>query len=171
MGPRRDLPHSCGAVLDAQRGVSMIASTSHPGSQVFLRRARHFARRELYEQHGGLPVSHRMLSYFLLHLAGVTAADIAAWESERREHMLRRIVRHEDVTPEDASEWAVVTQQSVAKQLMACIAIIGRGETRARIRRLAEEMGRINFEPREAVLLRFPGPPRLAAPQTREAVV
>ena len=148
----------------------LMTSTIHPGSQVFLRRARHFARRELQEQCGALPVSPNMLTYFLLHLAGVNAAQIAAWEGERREYVLRRIARHEDVTPEDAADWALVTKQSVAKQIMACIAIVGLGEMRDRVRRLADEMGRIDFEPREAVVMRFPGPSRLAVPHITEAL-
>lgn len=139
----------------------MTAIQSHEGGQAFLRRARHFARREVREQEGALPVSPRMLSYFLLHLAGANVGQIATWEGERREAILPRVARHDDVTPEDAAEWSTVTRQAVAEELMLCIALIGRGPKRARIALLAEQMGRINFEPREGQLVRFPGPSRL----------
>ena len=134
----------------------MTASTSHEGGQHFLRRARHFARRELAARGAALPVSLSMLAHFLLYLGGVRAAEIAIWEEERREALLPRLIKHEDVTPQDAADWAAVSRRRIAKQLLACMAILGDGEDRARIAALAEEMGRINFEPREGERLPFP---------------
>ena len=147
----------------------MIASASHEGGQAFLRRARHFARREVFEQQGSLPVSQQMLTFFLLYLAGANAAQIALWEEERREARLPRMLRNRDMTPQDAAEWAIVTRRDVALQLFACMALLGNGEQRARIDLLAAQMGRLNFEPREGELRRSPGPSRLSR-QVIEAV-
>ena len=147
----------------------MTASISHEGGQYFLRRARHFARRELAARDGALPVSVSMLAHFLLYLGGVRAAHIALWEEARREALLPRVIKREDVTPEDAAEWAAVSRRSIAKQLLVCMALIGNGEQRARIAALSEEMGVINFEPREAEQLRFPGPSRLSHKITEAA--
>jgi hypothetical protein len=134
----------------------MIASTSHDGGQHFLRRATHFARREIAARRGAVPVSVRMLSYFLLYLGGVSAAEIAVWEEERREALLPRLIEHKDVTPQDAADWASVSRRDIAKHLLACMAILGDGEDRARITALAEEMGRVNYEPRAGEKLGFP---------------
>ena len=147
----------------------MTASTGHEGGQYFLRRARYFARRELAARPGALPVSLSMLANFLLYLGGADAAQIAVWEEERREAMLPRLVKHEDVTPQDAADWVAVSRREIARHLLACMAILGNGADRARIAALAEEMGRINFEPREGKTLPFPGPPRLSRQITEAA--
>lgn len=139
----------------------MIASTSHEGGQHFLRRATHFARREIAARGGAVPVSVRMLSYFLLYLSGASAAEIAVWEEERREAMLPRLIEHRDVTPQDAADWASVSRRDIAKHLLACMVILGDGEDRARIAALVEEMGRINYEPRQGECILFPSSRRV----------
>ena len=110
-----------------------------------------------------VPVSVGMLSHFLLYRAGVSAAQIAAWEEERREALLPDFLKHSSViTPQDAADWATVTPCDVAKQLMACMALLGKGGHHIHMDALCDEMGRINFEPREAEHYRFPGPSRLS---------
>lgn len=151
-GPRPR--HRYGAALLARWGT-MSASVSDPGGQDFLRRARYFARRELYNR-GAPPVSVRMLSHFLLYLSGASAAQIAMWEEERREAVLPRLIKHEDVTPQDAADWAAVPRRDVARHLLACMAILGNGAHRARIACLAAQMGRINLEPRDCEMLTGP---------------
>jgi hypothetical protein len=139
----------------------MFTSKFPESGQYFLRRARHFARRELAAQGAALPVSVRMLSHFLLHLSGANATQIALWEEARREALLPRFIKHEDVMPQDAADWAAISRRDIAKHLIACMAILGRGEHCARITALAEEMGQISFEVREGDVLRFPCPSRL----------
>lgn len=140
----------------------MTATQSHKGGQAFLRRARHFARREVFDRQGALPVSQQMLTFLLLYLAGAKAAQIALWEEERREARLPAMLAAKDVTPQDAADWASITPQSVAKQIFACMALVGKGAQRARVDFLAAQMGRINFEPRDGVVVPFGGPAALS---------
>lgn len=137
----------------------------HDGGQFFLRRARHFAARD----GAAMPVSISMLAAYLLYLGGVSAAQIALWEEERREAELPALLASREISVEDAAAWAAVTRRDVAKQLMTCMALLGIGAYRARVMALSEEMGVINFEPRGGEVLRFPGPSRLAPPRITEA--
>jgi hypothetical protein len=145
----------------------MKVSLSHDGGQYFLRRARHFAAREC----AALPVSITMLAAYLLYLGGATAAQIAAWEEERREAELPAMLKSPDLSVEEAAAWAAVTRRDIARQLMTCMALLGAGELRARVLALSEEMGVINFEPRGGEVVPFPGPPKLAPRRTTEAAL
>jgi hypothetical protein len=123
------------------------SSTHHEGGNAFLARAKHFARREMEAHPGELPISFMQLSHYLLFRAGASATEIAAIvEIERR---------------------------YISKRLMCCMAALGAvdDQRRARVERLVAEFGQINFEPRDGVLVRFPGPAQLAPPRTVEATL
>ena len=106
-----------------------------------MRRALHFARREMEAHPGELPISVSQLSYYLLFRAGTSSSEIAALIEVHRRQLSRR--------------------------LLACMALLGtvNTESRARVEALVAEMGQINFEARDGELLKFPGPSRLAQPQ------
>jgi hypothetical protein len=115
----------------------MTASTI-AGGESFMRRALHFARREMEAHPGELPISVTQMSMYLLFRAGASAAEIAA--------MIEMHQRH------------------VSKRLMAAMSALGviTAERRARVEDLVAAMGQIRFEPRGGELVRFPGPSRLA---------
>lgn len=121
----------------------MTASAIDAGD-TFMRRALHFARQEMENHPGELPISLMQLSHYLLFRAGASAAEIAALMEYERRH--------------------------VSKRLMGCMAALGavNAARRARVENLVREMGQINFEPRDGELLRFPGPSRLAPTHTLE---
>ena len=106
-----------------------------------MRRAMHFARREMEAHPGELPICVTQLSYYLLYRAGASSSEIAGLIEVRHRHL--------------------------AKRLMACMALLGTVDTRrrARVEALVAEMGQINFEARDGELLKFPGPSRLAQPR------
>jgi hypothetical protein len=120
-------PPSCGAVLDAPNGVSMIASTSHEGSEVFMRRALHFATREV----GLVSLPATWLSYYIAYRAGMTVDAIAEQLDVGRKHVARRIA--------------------------AVMELMRHPEIRSRMDGLVDEMGRIRFEDRGGVVFSFPG--------------
>ena len=103
-----------------------------------MRRALHFARREMDAHPGELPISVTQMSMYLLFRAGSSAAEIAAMIEVHQRHVSRR--------------------------LMAAMSALGAVDTkrRARVEELVNEMGCINFEPREGQLIRFPGPSQLS---------
>jgi hypothetical protein len=121
----------------------MITSTSHQGSEVFIRRALHFATREVSEQPRIVPLPATWLSYYIAYRAGMTVDAVADQVDVGRKHIARRI--------------------------SAVMAMMRHPEIRARVEALVAEMGRVNFEDRSGVVCRFPGPPRLAPPQCTEA--
>ena len=86
-----------------------------------MRRAVHFARREMEAHPGELPISVVQLSYYLLFRAGASSSEIAALIEVQRRHL--------------------------AKRLMACMAALGTVDTRrrARVEALVAEMGQIHF--------------------------
>jgi hypothetical protein len=104
-----------------------------------MRRALHFATREMEAHPGELPIAVTHLGYYLLFRAGASAAEIAAMIEMDRRH--------------------------VSKRIMACVAALGavNDARRARVEALVAEMGQINFEAREGELIRFPGPSVLSA--------
>ena len=122
--------------------MTASAFTPHEGSDYFMRRALHFARREMEAHPGELPISVTQMSMYLLFRAGSSAAEIAAMIEMRQRH--------------------------VAKRLLSAMALLGtvNTERRARVENLVAEMGQINFEVREGDVLKFPGPSRLAHPRT-----
>jgi hypothetical protein len=126
--------------------MTASASTPHEGSDAFMRRAQHFARREMTAHPGELPISVTQMTMYLLFRAGASAVEIAAMIEVRQRHVSRRLM--------DA---------------MCALGLVNT-ERRARVEDLCAEMGQINFEPREGELLRFPGPSRLAPQRHVEAV-
>lgn len=123
----------------------MTASTI-AGGESFMRRALHFARREMEAHPGELPISLMQLSHYLLFRAGASASEIASLMEYERRH--------------------------VAKRLMGCMCALGElnAARRARVEALVAEMGRIHFEDRPGELCRFPGPSTLAPQRTLEVV-
>jgi uncharacterized small protein (DUF1192 family) len=101
-----------------------------------MRRALHFATREIGETPRIVPLPATWLAFYLLYRAGMPVDEIAALVDVHRKHIARR--------------------------LLASMALLGRPEIRDRIEALAAEMGRITFEDREAERLAFPGPSRLS---------
>ena len=103
-----------------------------------MRRALHFARREMEAHPGELPISVAQLSYYLLFRAGASATEIAMLVEVHRWHL--------------------------SKRLLSCMALLGTVDTqrRARIEALVAEMGQIQFEPRDGDVVRFPGPTHLS---------
>jgi len=144
MGPRRPFRRSRGAVLDASHGAPMMASRSHEGGEVFMRRALYFAAREIGERPRAVPLPATWLAYYLAYRAGMSVDAIAGQ--------------------------ADVSRKPIALRIAAVIALMGHPEIRERIEALVAEMGRVNFESRGAAICRFPGPSRLATPHIREAV-
>lgn len=122
----------------------MLDNTIPDGGEGYMRRALHFARREMDAHRGELPISVTQLSMFLLFRAGLSAAEIAA-------------------TIE-------MDQRRVAKRLMGAMCALGAigPQHRARVEALCAEMGLIKFEPRAGAVVKFPGPSRLA---TRQYIV
>jgi hypothetical protein len=121
--------------------TASVSTPPHEGSDYFMRRALHFARREMEAHPGELPISVTQMSMYLLFRGGVSAAEIAAMIEVHQGHVSRR--------------------------LMAAMSALGTANTerRARVEALCVEMGQINFEVREGEVLKFPGPSRLAKPR------
>lgn len=109
-----------------------------------MRRALHFARREADEAPINVPIVGDLLAYYLLYRAGASVDAIADFVRADRADISRRI--------------------------QLCMSLMSVTAFHARVERLVAEMGSITFEEREAEIMLFPGPPRLAAPQTREAI-
>lgn len=123
----------------------MITSTSHEGSEVFIRRALHFATREVSEQPRIVTLPATWLSYYIAYRAGMTVDAIA--------------------------EQVDVGRKNIARRVAAVMSLMRHREVSERIEALVAEMGRVNFEDRGATICRFPGPPTLALPRTVEAVL
>jgi hypothetical protein len=121
------------------------ASQFHEGDQAFLRRALHFAMREVSETPRVVPLPVTWLAYLLCYRAGMPVDALAAAMGVSRRHIARRLI--------------------------ACMAVRGVPAVNARIEALVAEMGRINFEPRDGKRLRFPGPSSLAPQRTMGAIV
>jgi hypothetical protein len=124
-------PQSCGAVLDAPNGVSMIASKVHDGSEAFIRRALHFATREISERPRVVPFPATWLSYFIAYRAGMTVDAIAATQGVERRH--------------------------ISKRLLAIMPMLVQSKIRDRVELLIAEMGRVQYEDHETETLQFPG--------------
>src|SRR5688572_6767296 len=101
------------------RTMERYSASAHEGGDYFMRRALHFARREMEACPGKLPLSVMQLSYYLLFRAGVSAAEIAAIIEVERKHL--------------------------SKRLMACMTALGavNAQGRARVESLVSEMGQI----------------------------
>ena len=115
----------------------MTVRLIHDGGEVFMRRALHFAMREINEQPRIVPMPATWISYLLLSRAGMSVDAIATLMDVHRKYISRR--------------------------LLACFALIAEPQIRARIEALVAEMGQINFEVHEGTILRFPGPSKLLA--------
>lgn len=123
----------------------MTTSRFHEGGEAFLRRALHFARREVEEAPINVPIVGDLLAYYLLYRAGASVEAIA--------------------------DFAGADRADISRRIQLCMSLMSIRAFHARVERLVAEMGSINFEEREAEIMVFPGPPRLAPPQTREAVL
>ena len=116
----------------------MLDKTIPDGGEGYMRRALHFARREMDAHPGELPISQTQLTYYLLFRAGASATEIAALIEVHR--------------------------GDLAKRLMSCMAALGTvsDARRARVEALVVEMGQINFGGRDGEVVPFGGPSRLS---------
>lgn len=101
-----------------------------------MRRALHFATREINERPRVVPFPATWLSYFIAYRAGMTLDAIAAA--------------------------AGVERWRIAKRLRLIMETRDDLKIRDRLDRLVAEMGRVKFEDHQAEMLRFPGPPVLS---------
>jgi hypothetical protein len=123
----------------------MTTSTIHEGSEAFMRRALHFATREIASEPRIVPLPATWLSYLILSRAGMSVSTIAALLDVHRKY--------------------------VATRLLTCMAVMAHPDIRARIEALVVEMGRIDFDEREGKVIPFPGPPKLAPRRITEAAI
>lgn len=110
----------------------MTHPAAHPGSEMFLKRALHFAGRDRSIKSHKLQFPVTWLGYFIAYRAGMTVDAIAGVIDRDRAYVSRR--------------------------LLAIMSMLDRPTVRQRIEGLVGEMGRIHFDGGAAEMLSFPGP-------------